>query len=225
MAKSTLPKVLNLRKQKNNYVFLLSFFFCTSILGYTDQIWLKSPAHVKTVFDVKSHAILRNLYDNQIRIDPEDSIWQRAHLAAERKNLLEQTIVNQYIKDNRVNIDIEKYEEINAQKKITLGAGTEKNRETVFKKWGITENVLQRWIRERLYLEKFLQTHPPFQAIVTERKIQAYYSEYQQNRFLGKSYDDIKDVVEQDYKKSYLQTEFKKWIDQEIRRQKWTIYE
>ncbi|MCB1197319.1 MAG: hypothetical protein R3A45_10000 [Bdellovibrionota bacterium] len=186
---------------------------------------MKSPAHVKTVFDVKSHAILRNLYDNQIRIDPEDSIWQRAHLAAERKNLLEQTIVNQYIKDNRVNIDIEKYEEINAQKKITLGAGTEKNRETVFKKWGITENVLQRWIRERLYLEKFLQTHPPFQAIVTERKIQAYYSEYQQNRFLGKSYDDIKDVVEQDYKKSYLQTEFKKWIDQEIRRQKWTIYE
>ncbi|MCB0272888.1 MAG: hypothetical protein KDD46_07730, partial [Bdellovibrionales bacterium] len=62
-------------------------------------------------------------------------------------------------------------------------------------------------------------------AIVTDRKVEQYYLTYKDQKFLNRSLSEVRDLVVEDYKKMVLQVEFKKWLDQEKRRQKWDINE
>lgn len=209
--------------KRNLLCFTLLLLLPMASLAYGDKIWLKSRLSVKTVYDVKVFSLLRNLYENRTVINPENELWQRAHLLSERDAMLEQLVVNRYVDDNRLDLEIPAFQIINGIKKINLVFGSENERKQTLATWGIKEKEIESWVVARLTLEKFLMTHAPFQAIVTDRKITQYYETNKQNKFLDQPLEQIKDLVIEDYKRDVLRVEFNKWMDQEMRRQKWTI--
>ncbi len=185
---------------------------------------MTSKNQVKTVFDVKAYALLRNLYQNDTLIEPESQTWQKAHLLAERDGYLEQLLVQKYLRDNRIDLKIQEEDwRPKAQVLHQQWLEAEKANPDI-QQWGIDKARVYHWTEDRHALEKFLQTHRPFQPIVTTRKIQEHYEENKSDKYLDQPLESIRNVVEADYKQSFLKQEFQRWIRQELRRQKWKLY-
>src|SRR5690606_40992527 len=110
-------------------------------------------------------------------------------------------------------------------RRVLFRSANEEEKTKTFSKWSLTESDLLEWVEQRVLLERFLQVHPPFQAIVTDQKIKQYYDSHKEERFLNQPLESIRELVVKDYQTTYLKVEFKRWVDQEIRRQKWDIYE
>lgn len=194
--------------------------------GYTDEIVLKAPKQILTTYDVKVFALLRNLLDNQTWLDVEDKAWQKEFLKEESQGLLEHWVVSKYLKQSRSKSVSSGSQARRRIKQTMLGVfktAAEKNKR--FKIWHIDENTLNQWISQRAALEAFLQSYPPFQAIVTDQRLKTHYETHKANRFLNKAFDSIKALVEKDFQKQHLKSTFGKWMTSEMRRQRWKVHE
>jgi|GEM_PF-5751404 len=222
------------RKEKaRKPITLISYVLWLALLatprlgwGYTDEILLKAPKEIYTTYDVKSFALIRNLYDNQILVDVEDPSWQKEFLKDETKAMMEHLVVSKYlIQSQKKDIDLNTEKKKAMEKKLFdfFKSASEKN--TFLNMWHIQEKQMVTWMKQRSALETFLQTYPPFQVIMTDQKILDHYQANKQDRFLNKDFEEIKNVIEEDFKQQHLKTSFGKWMNSEMRRQRWKIHE
>jgi hypothetical protein len=208
---------------RSNFFFALLFVFAFQIpssFAYKDQIVIEMPNAAKTIYDIRVHSFIRNLYERGMTIDTNSKEWLLSFFEDERDNYIEQYLAQTYVIDNNLNLKPTAEDIKNGIAKIDRVFSSAEERKSVFKSLDITDTEVSQWVVHRIMLNNFLTQNIRDRVVITDQKLTEHYQAWKSTRFLNRNYNEIAEKVKEDLFTTLQNEEFEKWVDQEKRRQK-----
>lgn len=222
MAKSTKA---SLRRILSSFLLVLSIFSWRSGWSseYIDQIVFETPNAVKSIYDVRIHSFIENLYLRNKIVNVSSEQWLKTDFESDRQSFIEQYLVGLHATEEESSLKPTLSDVQNAKSKIDSVFKSMDQKSKIYSDLGIKEDDIHEWLEDRLTLEKFLQTTMMNRIVITDQKIQEHYQTWKKDRFGNQSFPDSQQKVKDDLSMSLLDEEFQKWVDQEKRRRKLVV--
>jgi hypothetical protein len=135
-----------------------------------------------------------------------------------RNALIQKTLVLNYL-DNGGVLTKPSPEWLNQnQTEIRRVFTSEKERSEYFYSQGIGAKEMERFLADHSRSDQFMNENVAARVTVTDAEVRSFYEEHKQRRFLGKSFENVENLVRTQVQREKIKKEFQRWLETETRR-------
>ncbi|HLG19709.1 MAG TPA: hypothetical protein VI895_07840 [Bdellovibrionota bacterium] len=198
----------------------LPLFFLAPVAASTlvDQTVAVVGKRVLTLHDVEVDYVLSHVADKErlptvgdIRSDP--NTFDRA-----LRTLVSKALIQNYVENTGLLLKAPPEKIARTKADLRRLFSSEPDMNDFLSRNGIEPSDVDRFAAEHARSEQFMEEHVAGRVTLNEAEMRAFYDREKNSRFLGKSYENVENLVRTQLLREKIKKEFEKWRDTEMRR-------